>query len=413
MEKKEEFVFEKINKKSGIILGERLKRKIKDNSMDSLFIATENISNIFSNSIIDNILSTWQDNIIILDFKNEFYFRNHFTRKDIGEMMNFSEEDLHYNPFLFVGKTEDYFERDIFREYTDVVTEMYEITEKYFKMDNTYKSYVIDLIISAIYFLKENKEKVNIENLINIFSSKKGPFERGAVKVLENTINVKIYKPIVNFLNLESYSAKDRIKSSIINILKIFENDDFYISDDYENEEIKKIFDEEKYTLFISLDSLKNKLSKVKIKFLINQILKNRKRLKNKTLFILPDFEILNDIPELKEMLFYNEEHGKIKLLLAGNILNLLELEENILEKRKTILDSESFKKLKKLKYFKRFSIGEKLEKHELLYMNNSIPIKINRINCKYEEKYVIKQCLKYTIIILLICLYSNLRFNF
>ena len=402
--------------KEGIILGKTIFKDIKDKSMDSIFIVDENISNVFSNTIIDNVLSTWQDNIIILDFKDELYLRNHFIRKDMGEMINFSEEDLYYNPFLLAGKTEDYFERDMFKKYTDIVTDMYEITGKYFKMDNTYKGYVIDLIISAIYFLKENKKNVSINNLITFFSCKESPLEKRMLDLLESTINVKIYKPIVNFFNLESYHVKNKIMSSIINILKTFENDDFYIFNDYENanengeydnEEINKIFGEDKYTLFVSLNSLEDKLSKAKIKFLINQILKNRKKIKNKTLFILPDFEIFNDIPEIKEILFYDDIFAETKLLLIGNAQNLINFyKKSLLKNTRILLSSDSLKEVRNLKYSVNFPINKELEKHEMLYINKSVYQKIDKLNCTYEKKYIIKDCLKLGIIILFICLY-------
>lgn len=412
----EDIFFKEISKNPEIILGKRLKRKIKDNSMDSLFIATEDISNIFSDSIINNTLTDCERNLIVLDFKENFYIKTFQNRKNIGKVIKISEEDLYYNPFWSVEnikyslfKEYSLFKKEIFKKYKELVTEMYEITEKYFFMDTRYKAYSIDLIISAIYFLKNNNKEVNLKGLIDFFSSSKEPLEDSLIEILEKEKKEEIYRPIVDFLNI-SYSERNNVKISINNVLKIFENRGVSEYANYLN--IEELFAKKKYTLYISLSSIEDKISRGKVKFLINQILKNRDQLELKVFVILPDFKILNEIPELKEMLFYEEEHRKIKLLLVSNILNLLKLEENILEKRKIVLDSESVKKLKKLKYFKKFSIGKKLEKHELLYIDNSILRKINKINCEYDEEYVIKQCLKYTIIILLICLYSNLRFN-
>ena len=406
----EDIFLKKINKKSGIILGERLKRKLRDNSMDSFFIATEDISNIFSDSIINNALTDWEKNLIVLDFKENFYNKTLQNRENIGKVIKISEEDLYYNPFWFVKNAGDsLFEKEDLKKYKELVTEMYEITEKYFFMDTRYKAYSNDLIISAIYFLKDNNKKIDLKGLIDFFSSSKEPLEDRLIEILKKEKKEEIYRPIVDFLNI-SYSERNNVKISINNVLKIFENRGVSEYANYLN--IEKLFADENYTLYISLSSIKDKISRGKIKFLINQILKSRNQLKTRTLVILPDFKILSEIPELKEMLFYEEEDRKIKLLLVSNILNLLKLEENILEKRKIVLDSESVKKLKKLKYFKKFSIGKKLEKHELLYIDNSILRKINKINCEYDEEYVIKQCLKYTIIILLICMYSNLRFN-
>lgn len=390
-----------------IILGRKYGRDIIDNTMDSVFIATENISNIFSNSLINKVLTDWDKNTIVLDFKENFYKKTSQDREKFGKIIKISEENLAYNPFWFIKNVRyGLFEKEDLKKYKEIVTEMYEIAEKYFTMDRKYKAYSINLIVAVIYYLIKNNEEVNVNKLADFFSCSKELLESNLINMLNNE-KTEISEYIVNFITINNWKIRDEIIIVVNNILEIFKTEE---NDNILN--IKELF-KNKYTLYISLSSIEDKISKGKVKFLINQILKNENRLNDKALIILPDFKIFNEVSALKEILFYEEQ--KIKLLIISNIKNLVKLVGSyftLLTKRKILLDRESIMEIKYLKDFKKFPIKKKLEQHELLYINKSVLKKINKINCKYDEKYVIKQCLKYIIIILLICLYSDLKFN-
>ena len=216
-----------------------------------------------------------------------------------------------------------------------------------------------------------------------------------------NNEKAEIFEYIVNFITINNWKIRDEIIISVNNILEIFKTEE---NDNILN--IKELF-KNKYTLYLSLFSMEDKTSKGKVKFLINQILKNENRLNDKTLIILPDFKIFNEVPALKEILFY-EEHKKIKLLIISNIKSLVKLAGSyftLLTKRKILLDRESIMEIKYLKDFKKFPIKKKLEQHELLYINKSVLKKIKKIDYKYEEKYVIKKCFEYILFLLLIYL--------
>lgn len=153
-----------------IILGEKYGRDIIDNTMDSAFIATDNISNVFSNSLINKALTDWNKNIIALDFKENFYKKTSQDRKKFGKIIKISEENLAYNPFWFI-KNVGYglFQKEDLKKYKEIVTEMYEIAEKYFSMDKKYKAYSINLIVAVIYYLIKNNEEITVNKLADFF----------------------------------------------------------------------------------------------------------------------------------------------------------------------------------------------------------------------------------------------------
>ena len=364
----------------GVILGKSLlENYIVDSSRDSILAITKEKSEIMSNSLIMSSLSNWQGNIIIIDYKEKFYKETFEYRKNLGNIINVSEDNLFYDPFSILNSKEYLLTKDeLYLECLKLVESMYELAEKYFHMRKEYKSYSINLLASIVFYLRKlEKKEISIDLLINAIRN----------KPLKNICSdmIKIDDPLISdsvkdILNLSAYQSYDQVFISITNMLNIFKNNSL---SNIENIKLNDIFDYfNKYSLYISLTSMENTISKNKVIFLINQILKNRNNLENTTFVILPNFNILNNIPELKEMIHYiNKEYTYLKLLVVSDMESLLEIESsfdvwfNSFDKK--IFHSLEFNCLKEMNDFPKIKyLGE----NEVLYLDKYNSKKLKKV---------------------------------
>lgn len=365
-----------------IIFGKKYLKKISDKSGDNVLVITKNMSQNISNSIIESSLLSWKDNLIVFDYKDKLLKKSEEHRKKLGKVINLQAKELSFNPFNLIKIYSIYDSDTNINFYTNILEDMYNATAKVFYIETLYKEYTLNLLKVAIFYLIYKKKEINMKNLSDFFFSKEeistenlneyGEYEEESFygrTILDNRLykmsneieNEEIKAKIWTFLDLYSYKIKDSILIAIHYILKVFNTGT-------ENLEIEKLFDYfNEYSLYISLTGKEDSISKGKIIFLIDQLLKNKDYFETNTLMVLPNFHIFEKLDELRNVIEYEKDKfTNLKLILVSDIHNLLKF-ENSLDYFLDNFNKVLFYKLDK--------------KNEIIYSNNYKKVKIKGIN--------------------------------
>lgn len=356
-----------------IIFGRKYFKKISDKSNDNVLVITKNMSQNISNSIIESSLLSWKDNLIVFDYKDKLLKKSEEHRKKLGKVINLQAKEVSFNPFNLIKIYSIYDSDTNINFYTNILEDMYNATAKVFYIETLYKEYTLNLLNVAIFYLIYKEKEINMQNLLDFFFLDEQPYYDEETSygrtILENRLykmsneieNEEIKAKIWTFLDLYSYKIKDSILIAIHYILKVFNTGT-------ENLEIEKLFDHfNEYSLYISLTGKKDSISKGKIIFLIDQLLKNKDYFETNTLMVLPNFHIFEKLDELRNVIEYEKDKfTNLKLILVSDIHNLLKF-ENSLDYFLDNFNKVLFYKLNK--------------KNEIIYSNNYKKVKIKGIN--------------------------------
>lgn len=356
-----------------IIFGRKYFKKISDKSNDNVLVITKNMSQNISNSIIESSLLSWKDNLIVFDYKDKLLKKSEEHRKKLGKVINLQAKEVSFNPFNLIKIYSIYDSDTNINFYTNILEDMYNATAKVFYIETLYKEYTLNLLNVAIFYLIYKEKEINMQNLLDFFFLDEQPYYDEETSygrtILENRLykmsneieNEEIKAKIWTFLDLYSYKIKDSILIAIHYILKVFNTGT-------ENLEIEKLFDYfNEYSLYISLTGKKDSISKGKIIFLIDQLLKNKDYFETNTLMVLPNFHIFEKLDELRNVIEYEKDKfTNLKLILVSDIHNLLKF-ENSLDYFLDNFNKVLFYKLNK--------------KNEIIYSNNYKKVKIKGIN--------------------------------
>ncbi len=365
-----------------IIFGKKHLKKISDKSGDNVLVITKNISQNISNSIIESSLLTWKDNLIVFDYKDKLLKKSEEHRKKLGKVINLQASEISFNPFNLIERYPIFGLEININFCTPILEAMYNATAKVFYIETLYKEYTLNLLKVAIFYLIYKEKEINMKNLSDFFfleeeTSTKNLNEYGEYEeesfygrtILDNKLykmskeisNEDIKTKIWTFLDLYSYKIRDSILIAIHYILKVFNTEN-------ENLEIEKLFDySNEYSLYISLTDKEDNISKGKLIFLIDQLLKNKDCFRINTLMVLPNFHIFEKLDELRNIIEYEKDKlNNLKLILVSDIHNLMKF-ENSLDYFLDNFNKVLFYKLDK--------------KNEIIYSNNYKKVKIKDIN--------------------------------
>lgn len=356
-----------------IIFGRKYLKKISDKSNDNVLVITKNMSQNISNSIIESSLLSWKDNLIVFDYKDKLLKKSEEHKKKLGKVINLQAKEVSFNPFNLIKIYSIYDSDTNINFYTNILEDMYNATAKVFYIETLYKEYTLNLLNVAIFYLIYKEKEINMQNLSDFFFLDEQPYYDEETSygrtILENRLykmsneieNEEIKAKIWTFLDLYSYKIKDSILIAIHYILKVFNTGT-------ENLEIEKLFDYfNEYSLYISLTGKEDSISKGKIIFLIDQLLKNKDYFETNTLMVLPNFHIFEKLDELKNVIEYEKDKfTNLKLILVSDIHNLLKFENSL----DYFLDN-----FNKVLFYKLH------KKNEIIYSNNYKKVKIKGIN--------------------------------
>lgn len=284
-----------------IIFGRKYFKKISDKSNDNVLVITKNMSQNISNSIIESSLLSWKDNLIVFDYKDKLLKKSEEHKKKLGKVINLQAKEVSFNPFNLIKIYSIYDSDTNINFYTNILEDMYNATAKVFYIETLYKEYTLNLLNVAIFYLIYKEKEINMQNLSDFFFLDEQPYYDEETSygrtILENRLykmsneieNEEIKAKVWTFLDLYSYKIKDSILIAIHYILKVFNTGT-------ENLEIEKLFDYfNEYSLYISLTGKEDSISKGKIIFLIDQLLKNKDYFETNTLMVLPNFHIFEN----------------------------------------------------------------------------------------------------------------------
>lgn len=389
-----------------IIFGRKYFKKISDKSNDNVLVITKNMSQNISNSIIESSLLSWKDNLIVFDYKDKLLKKSEEHRKKLGKVINLQAKEVSFNPFNLIKIYSIYDSDTNINFYTNILEDMYNATAKVFYIETLYKEYTLNLLNVAIFYLIYKEKEINMQNLSDFFFLDEQPYYDEETSygrtILENRLykmsneieNEEIKAKIWTFLDLYSYKIKDSILIAIHYILKVFNTGT-------ENLEIEKLFDYfNEYSLYISLTGKKDSISKGKIIFLIDQLLKNKDYFETNTLMVLPNFHIFEKLDELRNVIEYEKDKfTNLKLILVSDIHNLLKF-ENSLDYFLDNFNKVLFYKLDK--------------KNEIIYSNNYKKVKIKGINLnrtKLSETNIF-YIIKIIAVLILVFISATIFFN-
>ena len=389
-----------------IIFGRKYFKKISDKSNDNVLVITKNMSQNISNSIIESSLLSWKDNLIVFDYKDKLLKKSEEHRKKLGKVINLQAKEVSFNPFNLIKIYSIYDSDTNINFYTNILEDMYNATAKVFYIETLYKEYTLNLLNVAIFYLIYKEKEINMQNLSDFFFLDEEPYYDEETSygrtILENRLykmsneieNEEIKAKIWTFLDLYSYKIKDSILIAIHYILKVFNTGT-------ENLEIEKLFDYfNEYSLYISLTGKEDSISKGKIIFLIDQLLKNKDYFETNTLMVLPNFHIFEKLDELRNVIEYEKDKfTNLKLILVSDIHNLLKF-ENSLDYFLDNFNKVLFYKLDK--------------KNEIIYSNNYKKVKIKGINLnrtKLSETNIF-YIIKIIAVLILVFISTTIFFN-
>lgn len=389
-----------------IIFGRKYFKKISDKSNDNVLVITKNMSQNISNSIIESSLLSWKDNLIVFDYKDKLLKKSEEHRKKLGKVINLQAKEVSFNPFNLIKIYSIYDSDTNINFYTNILEDMYNATAKVFYIETLYKEYTLNLLNIAIFYLIYKEKEINMQNLSDFFFLDEEPYYDKETSygrtILENRLykmsneieNEEIKAKIWTFLDLYSYKIKDSILIAIHYILKVFNTGT-------ENLEIEKLFDYfNEYSLYISLTGKEDSISKGKIIFLIDQLLKNKDYFETNTLMVLPNFHIFEKLDELRNVIEYEKDKfTNLKLILVSDIHNLLKF-ENSLDYFLDNFNKVLFYKLDK--------------KNEIIYSNNYKKVKIKGINLnrtKLSETNIF-YIIKIIAVLILVFISATIFFN-
>lgn len=389
-----------------IIFGRKYFKKISDKSNDNVLVITKNMSQNISNSIIESSLLSWKDNLIVFDYKDKLLKKSEEHRKKLGKVINLQAKEVSFNPFNLIKIYSIYDSDTNINFYTNILEDMYNATAKVFYIETLYKEYTLNLLNIAIFYLIYKEKEINMQNLSDFFFLDEEPYYDEETSygrtILENRLykmsneieNEEIKAKIWTFLDLYSYKIKDSILIAIHYILKVFNTGT-------ENLEIEKLFDYfNEYSLYISLTGKEDSISKGKIIFLIDQLLKNKDYFETNTLMVLPNFHIFEKLDELRNVIEYEKDKfTNLKLILVSDIHNLLKF-ENSLDYFLDNFNKVLFYKLDK--------------KNEIIYSNNYKKVKIKGINLtktKLSETNIF-YIIKIIAVLILVFISATIFFN-
>lgn len=389
-----------------IIFGRKYFKKISDKSNDNVLVITKNMSQNISNSIIESSLLSWKDNLIVFDYKDKLLKKSEEHRKKLGKVINLQAKEVSFNPFNLIKIYSIYDSDTNINFYTNILEDMYNATAKVFYIETLYKEYTLNLLNVAIFYLIYKEKEINMQNLSDFFFLDEQPYYDEETSygrtILENRLykmsneieNEEIKAKIWTFLDLYSYKIKDSILIAIHYILKVFNTGT-------ENLEIEKLFDYfNEYSLYISLTGKEDSISKGKIIFLIDQLLKNKDYFETNTLMVLPNFHIFEKLDGLRNVIEYEKDKfTNLKLILVSDIHNLLKF-ENSLDYFLDNFNKVLFYKLDK--------------KNEIIYSNNYKKVKIKGINLnrtKLSETNIF-YIIKIIAVLILVFISATIFFN-
>lgn len=389
-----------------IIFGRKYFKKISDKSNDNVLVITKNMSQNISNSIIESSLLSWKDNLIVFDYKDKLLKKSEEHKKKLGKVINLQAKEVSFNPFNLIKIYSIYDSDTNINFYTNILEDMYNATAKVFYIETLYKEYTLNLLNVAIFYLIYKEKEINMQNLSDFFFLDEEPYYDEETSygrtILENRLykmsneieNEEIKAKIWTFLDLYSYKIKDSILIAIHYILKVFNTGT-------ENLEIEKLFDYfNEYSLYISLTGKEDSISKGKIIFLIDQLLKNKDYFETNTLMVLPNFHIFEKLDELRNVIEYEKDKfTNLKLILVSDIHNLLKF-ENSLDYFLDNFNKVLFYKLDK--------------KNEIIYSNNYKKVKIKGINLnrtKLSETNIF-YIIKIIAVLILVFISATIFFN-
>ena len=389
-----------------IIFGRKYFKKISDKSNDNVLVITKNMSQNISNSIIESSLLSWKDNLIVFDYKDKLLKKSEEHKKKLGKVINLQAKEVSFNPFNLIKIYSIYDSDTNINFYTNILEDMYNATAKVFYIETLYKEYTLNLLNVAIFYLIYKEKEINMQNLSDFFFLDEQPYYDEETSygrtILENRLykmsneieNEEIKAKIWTFLDLYSYKIKDSILIAIHYILKVFNTGT-------ENLEIEKLFDYfNEYSLYISLTGKEDSISKGKIIFLIDQLLKNKDYFETNTLMVLPNFHIFEKLDELRNVIEYEKDKfTNLKLILVSDIHNLLKF-ENSLDYFLDNFNKVLFYKLDK--------------KNEIIYSNNYKKVKIKGINLnrtKLSETNIF-YIIKIIAVLILVFISTTIFFN-
>ena len=389
-----------------IIFGRKYFKKISDKSNDNVLVITKNMSQNISNSIIESSLLSWKDNLIVFDYKDKLLKKSEEHKKKLGKVINLQAKEVSFNPFNLIKIYSIYDSDTNINFYTNILEDMYNATAKVFYIETLYKEYTLNLLNIAIFYLIYKEKEINMQNLSDFFFLDEEPYYDEETSygrtILENRLykmsneieNEEIKAKIWTFLDLYSYKIKDSILIAIHYILKVFNTGT-------ENLEIEKLFDYfNEYSLYISLTGKEDSISKGKIIFLIDQLLKNKDYFETNTLMVLPNFHIFEKLDELRNVIEYEKDKfTNLKLILVSDIHNLLKF-ENSLDYFLDNFNKVLFYKLDK--------------KNEIIYSNNYKKVKIKGINLnrtKLSETNIF-YIIKIIAVLILVFISATIFFN-
>lgn len=389
-----------------IIFGRKYFKKISDKSNDNMLVITKNMSQNISNSIIESSLLSWKDNLIVFDYKDKLLKKSEEHKKKLGKVINLQAKEVSFNPFNLIKIYSIYDSDTNINFYTNILEDMYNATAKVFYIETLYKEYTLNLLNVAIFYLIYKEKEINMQNLSDFFFLDEEPYYDEETSygrtILENRLykmsneieNEEIKAKIWTFLDLYSYKIKDSILIAIHYILKVFNTGT-------ENLEIEKLFDYfNEYSLYISLTGKEDSISKGKIIFLIDQLLKNKDYFETNTLMVLPNFHIFEKLDELRNVIEYEKDKfTNLKLILVSDIHNLLKF-ENSLDYFLDNFNKVLFYKLDK--------------KNEIIYSNNYKKVKIKGINLnrtKLSETNIF-YIIKIIAVLILVFISATIFFN-
>lgn len=389
-----------------IIFGRKYFKKISDKSNDNVLVITKNMSQNISNSIIESSLLSWKDNLIVFDYKDKLLKKSEEHKKKLGKVINLQAKEVSFNPFNLIKIYSIYDSDTNINFYTNILEDMYNATAKVFYIETLYKEYTLNLLNVAIFYLIYKEKEINMQNLSDFFFLDEQPYYDEETSygrtILENRLykmsneieNEEIKAKIWTFLDLYSYKIKDSILIAIHYILKVFNTGT-------ENLEIEKLFDYfNEYSLYISLTGKEDSISKGKIIFLIDQLLKNKDYFETNTLMVLPNFHIFEKLDGLRNVIEYEKDKfTNLKLILVSDIHNLLKF-ENSLDYFLDNFNKVLFYKLDK--------------KNEIIYSNNYKKVKIKGINLnrtKLSETNIF-YIIKIIAVLILVFISATIFFN-
>lgn len=159
---------------------------------------------------------------------------------------------------------------------------------------------------------------------------------------------------------------------------------------------VDEMLNKNNFSLYICTSSLDSDNFKKKVELLIGEILKNREKISEETLFILPYFNRLEEKELFKEELYLEKNNkNKLKLFLISDVDSLIELNYNIPilfgSLSKKLLFLNSFEDCKGVRFLESLIEEMKPKVNEVLYFNNSQNMKLKIIEY-YKEPYFMKK---------------------